>query len=76
MVKETIYVIIIYLSFSDFTSCIQVNVRPSRGIDLQKWLRVTVLSPKDIVPGPMGRKVEMERFELTTEWMNSEKLKE
>ena len=26
----------------------ELNMRPSRGRDLQEWLRVTVLSPKDI----------------------------
>ena len=80
-VKQNIYVIFIYFSFSDFTSYIQVNMRPFRGRDVQKWLRVAMLSPKDIVPSvPMGRKVEVDvkKFELTTttKVMNSEKLKE
>ena len=49
-VKQNIYVIFIYFSISDFTSYTQVNMRPFRGRDVQKWLRVAMLSPKDIVP--------------------------
>ena len=82
-VKQNIYVIFIYFSISDFTSYTQVNMRPFRGRDVQKWLRVAMLSPKDIVPSvPMGRKMEAEvnvkKFEFTTKTkeMNSEKLKE
>ena len=81
--KQNIYVIFIYFSISDFTSYTQVNMRPFRGRDVQKWLRVAMLSPKDIVPSvPMGRKMEAEvnvkKFEFTTKTkeMNSEKLKE
>ena len=38
--------------------------------------RSAKMAESDRVEGPMGRKGEVERFELTTELMNSEKLKE